>query len=136
MIGGVGLDVVGVARFARALERTPALLPRLFTDAERITRGGAPRRPASLAARFAAKEAAAKALGVPNGFGWHDCEVVVGPRGRPLLRITGALARTAEATGVVDWQVSLTHDADIAAAIVVAVLGGPVLSGTMPHRHG
>ena len=133
MIGGVGLDVVGVPRFARALQRTPGLLPRLFTDAERVTRGGAPRRPASLAARFAAKEAAAKALGVPTGLGWHDCEVVVGPRGRPLLRITGSLAAEARAVGVASWQISLTHDADLAAAIVVAVLGssGAAFSATM-----
>lgn len=122
MVGGVGLDIVGVPRFAAALERTPELLTRLFTDAERVTRSGAPRRPVSLAARFAAKEAAAKAVGAPSGWGWHDCEVVSGPDGRPSLRITGVLAQTAATLGVVGWQVSLTHDADIAAAIVVTVL--------------
>jgi holo-[acyl-carrier protein] synthase len=119
-VTGVGLDVVGIRRFAAAIERTPRLLTRVFTDAERVTGSGAPRRPASLAARFAAKEAAAKSLGVPAGWGWHDCEVVAGPNGRPLLRFSGVLADAAAAHGVVAWHVSLTHDADIAAAIVVA----------------
>ena len=122
MLGGVGLDLVGVPRFGAALQRTPQLVPRLFTEAERVTRAGTPRRTESLAARFAAKEAAAKALGAPRGWRWHDCEVVAEPDGRPTLRITGMLAAAASARGVIDWQVSLTHDADIAAAIVVAVL--------------
>ncbi|MGH3981089.1 MAG: holo-ACP synthase [Pseudonocardiaceae bacterium] len=120
MIVGVGTDIVGVVRFEQALRRTPGLLPRVFTDAERTTRSGASRRPHSLAARFAAKEAAAKALGVPRGWGWHDTEVVAGPNGRPLLRVTGSLARAAQRHGVTAWHVSLTHDADLAAAIVVA----------------
>lgn len=123
MIVGVGTDIVGVLRFEQALQRTPGLLPRVFTDAERVLRSGAPRRPRSLAARFAAKEAAAKALGVPRGWGWHDTEVVVGPHGRPLLQITSSLARAAAELGVTAWHVSLTHDADLAAAIVVAESG-------------
>jgi len=120
VIVGVGTDLVGVVRFEQALARTPGLLPRVFTDAEQLTPSGAPRRPRSLAGRFAAKEAAAKALGVPRGWGWHDTEVVVGRGGRPLLRVTGSLARAADAQGVTAWHVSLTHDADLAAAIVVA----------------
>jgi len=118
----IGLDVVGVPRFAKVLQRTPALLDRLFTDAERVTRSGAPRRTDSLAARFAAKEAAAKALGAPTGWHWHDCEVVTGPGGRPELRVTGVLAAAAAARGVVAWHVSLTHDGDLAAAVVLAQL--------------
>lgn len=120
MIVGVGTDLVGVPRFTEALRRTPGLLPRVFTEAERTTRRGTPRRARSLAARFAAKEAAAKALGVPRGWGWHDTEVVVGPHGRPLLRVTGWLARDAEVRGVTAWHVSLTHDADLALAVVIA----------------
>lgn len=123
MIVGVGTDIVGVVRFEQALARTPGLLPRVFTDAERVTRNGKPRHPRSLAGRFAAKEAAAKALGVPRGWGWHDTEVMVGRSGRPLLRVTGSLARAADAQGVTAWHVSLTHDADLAAAIVVAESG-------------
>ncbi len=120
MIAGVGTDIVGVVRFEQALRRTPGLLPRVFADSERITRPGAPRRPRSLAARFAAKEPAAKALGVPRGWGWHDTVVVSGPNGRPLLRVTGSLADAAERQGVYAWHVSLTHDVDLAFAIVVA----------------
>lgn len=120
MIAGIGTDIVGVLRFEEALRRTPGLLPRVFTDAEQTTRSGAPRRPRSLAARFAAKEAAAKALGVPRGWGWHDTEVVAGPNGRPLLHVTGSLGRAAAQQGVAAWHVSLTHDADLAFAIVVA----------------
>ncbi len=70
MIIGVGIDVVDIERFGQTLDRTPALRERLFTPAE------ASRPPASLAARFAAKEALAKALDAPAGLAWHDAEVV------------------------------------------------------------
>ncbi|MHB8340648.1 MAG: holo-ACP synthase [Mycobacteriales bacterium] len=110
---GVGVDVVDVSRFSRALARTPRLAERLFTPAERTRRD-----PASLAARFAAKEALAKALGAPGGLRWHDAEVVVGPRGRPALVIRGSVA--AAAADVRHWHLSLTHDAGLAAAVVVA----------------
>ncbi len=120
MIVGVGTDLVGVPRFSASLVRTPGLLPRCWTEAERVTRSGAPRRHRSLAARFAAKEAAAKAVGAPRGWSWHDVEVVVGPGGRPLLRVTGLLGRIADGAGVTDWHVTLTHDADLAQAVVVA----------------
>jgi holo-[acyl-carrier protein] synthase len=114
-IVGVGIDVVAVARFERALTRTPRLARRLFTDDER-TSG----RPEQLAARFAAKEAAAKALGAPGGLRWHDAEVVVGEGGRPRLRVTGGVAAEAEAQGIRTWHVSLSHDGDVATAVVVA----------------
>ncbi|MEH3078049.1 MAG: holo-ACP synthase, partial [Quadrisphaera sp.] len=80
VIVGVGIDVVGVERFGRTLDRTPALRTRLFTPAERDL----PLE--SLAARFAAKEAVAKALGAPAGLGWHDAEVERSASGRPVLR--------------------------------------------------
>ncbi len=67
MIVSVGIDVVLVERFARALDRTPLLAGRLFTEGERMTFAGNPRSAESLAARFAAKEAVAKALGAPSG---------------------------------------------------------------------
>lgn len=118
----IGLDVVGVERFARVVERTPAMLDRLFTPGERVTRSGAARRVESLAARFAAKEAAAKALGAPRGWKWHDCEVLSGSRGEPRLVLRGELASAASERGVVAWHVSLTHDAGIAAAVVLAVV--------------
>ena len=77
VIVGVGTDLVEVARFEASLERTPTLRERLFTPAE----AALPLE--SLAARFAAKEALAKALGAPAGLSWHDAEVVDDEDGRP-----------------------------------------------------
>lgn len=117
----VGVDIVSVARFAAALVRTPALAARLLTPAEQTTPSGHPRSAASLAARFAAKEAVAKALGAPRGLDWHHCVVEAGIDGRPRLVISGTVAAAAAARGVARFEVSLTHDAGVAAAIVVAV---------------
>ncbi len=116
---GVGIDVVAVDRFAAALERTPGLAHRLFTGPERITLTGAARSVASLAARFAVKEAVAKALGVPAGMDWHDCTVVSAASGRPALSVTGTVAAACAAAGIADWRISLSHDAGIAAAVVI-----------------
>lgn len=112
---GIGVDVVDVARFAATLRRTPTLADRLFTPAERAVE-----RPERLAARFAAKEALAKALGAPGGLGWHDAEVVTAPSGRPALQVTGTVAEAAGRLGVVSWHLSLTHDGGVAVAMVVA----------------
>jgi holo-[acyl-carrier protein] synthase len=120
VIVAVGIDVVLVARFARAIERTPLLIERLFTPAERNTSSGNPRSPESLAARFAAKEAVAKALGAPAGLHWHDCEVVSDPDGRPWLTVSGTVASAAVDKGVRRWHLSLSHDGGIASAMVVA----------------
>ena len=111
MIIGVGIDVVDIERFGESLTRTPGLSARLFTPAE------ATRPLASLAARFAAKEALAKALGAPVGMHWHDAEIVSESSGRPLLemRASGAPAEL----GVASVHVSLSHDAGIASAVVV-----------------
>ncbi|GLZ76580.1 holo-[acyl-carrier-protein] synthase [Actinorhabdospora filicis] len=120
MIVAVGIDVVLVERFARALTRTPLLADRLFTESERTASGGRLRSPESLAARFAAKEAVAKALGAPTGLHWHDCEVVSDPDGRPWLTVAGTVAAAAADRGVARWHLSLSHDGGIASAIVVA----------------
>ncbi|MEV6845583.1 holo-ACP synthase [Actinoplanes sp. NPDC051411] len=120
MIVAVGIDVVLVDRFARALERTPLLAVRLFTEDERVTVSGNPRSGESLAARFAAKEAVAKALGAPAGMRWHDCEVVSDPDGRPWLTVSGTVAAVAADRGVKRWHLSLSHDGGIASAMVVA----------------
>ena len=110
---GVGIDVVDIGRFEDALERTPTLRERLFTEQER-------ERPlASLAARFAAKEALAKALGAPVGLAWHDAEVVSESSGRPLLEMRGSVAARAAELGVSSVHLSLSHDAGIASAVVV-----------------
>lgn len=120
MIVAVGIDVVLVSRFTRAIERTPLLVDRLFTPAERTTSSGGPRSPESLAARFAAKEAVAKSLGAPTGLHWHDCEVVSDADGRPWLTVSGTVAAAADERGVRRWHLSLSHDGGIASAMVVA----------------
>ncbi|MCZ2823659.1 MULTISPECIES: holo-ACP synthase [unclassified Modestobacter] len=120
MIIGIGVDVCPVERFAASLIRTPGLRDRLFTPAEQRTPAGAERSGESLAARFAAKEALAKALGAPGGLRWHDAEVVVGERGRPHLEVRGTVARCAAELGVTSWHVSLSHDGGIASAMVIA----------------
>ncbi|NUS71948.1 MAG: holo-ACP synthase [Corynebacteriales bacterium] len=120
MIVGIGHDIVRVERFERALRRTPLLADRLFTEAERATLAGNPRTAESLAARFAAKEAVAKALGAPSGMLWHDCEVVVDADGRPWLTVSGTVHTAAAERGVARWHVSLSHDAGIASAMVIA----------------
>jgi holo-[acyl-carrier protein] synthase len=113
MIIGVGIDVVDVGRFGETLERTPALRERLFTDEERDLALN------SLAARFAAKEALAKALGAPVGLRWLDAEVHRGDDGRPHLSMQGTVAAAAEQLGARRTHVSLSHDAGIASAVVV-----------------
>jgi holo-[acyl-carrier protein] synthase len=120
VIVSVGMDVVLVERFEAALQRTPLLRDRLFTDAERLTASGNPRSAESLAARFAAKEAVAKALGAPGNLAWHDCEVVSDADGRPWLTVAGTVARTAAELGILRWHLSLSHDGGIASAMVVA----------------
>ncbi len=118
---GVGIDVVQIDRFVAALERTPALRERLFGPAELVTGSGDPRSGASLAARFAVKEAAAKALGVPRGMDWHDARVQTMPSGRPVLAVTGTVAAVAAELGIIGWQLSISHDGGIAAAVVLAM---------------
>jgi holo-[acyl-carrier protein] synthase len=115
VIVGVGVDVVEIARLDRALIRTPRLARRLFTAGELTAT-----RPGSLAARFAAKEAVAKALGAPGGLRWVDAEVVSEPSGRPRLVLHGGVAKEAAAQGVTTWHLSLSHDGGIATAVVVA----------------
>ena len=114
MIIGLGIDVVDVARFGEALGRTPRLRERLFTDAERSLGLN------SLAARFAAKEALAKALGAPAGLHWTDASIVSDGDGRPHLKIWGTVEARATVLGVHELHVSLSHDAGIASAVVIA----------------
>lgn len=114
MIVGVGVDVVQVSRFGEQLRRTPALRQRLFVPAEQELGLR------SLAARFAAKEAVAKALGAPAGMAWHDCEVVLDAAGAPQIQVQGTVERVAADRGVRRWHLSISHDGDIATAMVVA----------------
>ena len=115
-----GVDMIAVARMAAAVERKgERFLRRVFTEAERRQCGGPQ---SSLAARWAAKEATAKALG--SGIGdvaWREIEVLSDARGAPVLHLHGAAGRLAEARGLTAWAVSLTHDDGVAMAFVVAM---------------
>ena len=113
VIIGLGTDVVEIARLEKAFERTPRLRDRLFTPAE------ATLSTESLAARFAAKEALAKALGAPGGLSWHDAEVVADEVGRPRFELRGAIADLAAQLGVDRVHLSLSHDAGVAVAFIV-----------------
>lgn len=117
---GVGIDVAEIERFAASLERTPGMVRRLFRESELLLPSGERRGVASLAVRFAAKEALAKALGAPPGLLWTDAEVYVEDSGRPRLRVTGTVAARAAELGVMSWHVSLSHDAGVASAVVIA----------------
>jgi holo-[acyl-carrier protein] synthase len=120
MIIGIGIDVAEIDRFERSLQRTPTLAARLFTPYEMVLPSGERRGAASLAARFAAKEALAKALGAPVGLVWTDAEVRAEPSGRPTLSVRGTVAARAAALGVRTWHLSLSHDAGVASAMVIA----------------
>ena len=114
MIVGIGVDVVDLARFERALSRTPALKPRLFTEVESA---GKPLR--SLAGRFAAKEALIKALGESTGVQWHNMQVVADEHGNPSIELSGAALKLANDRGVTRVHLSMSHDAGISIAYVV-----------------
>ena len=114
---GVGVDIVDIERFTRALERTPALRQRLFGPVDTQPQDLAAQ---SLAARFAAKEATLKALGGNiSGFSWHDIQVT-GERGQqPKLVLSGGVAKRAALSGVTSTHLSMSHDGGMAIAFVV-----------------
>lgn len=124
MIIATGIDLIEIERIHDAIERHgERFLKRVFTSGELKAAGG---RAESLAARFAAKEAAAKALGRGIGdIGWQEIEVVGDENKAPMLRLHGAAARVAEQKGLLDWSLSLTHGRDQAIAVVVGVGQGP-----------
>lgn len=114
---GVGIDVVDVGRMATALERTAGFATRVFTDDERSHPGVA-----SLAARFAAKEAVLKALGAGIfDLPLRDIEITGGGDEPPGIVLHDSAALAAESRGVGRWLVSLTHDGGVAAAVAVAL---------------
>lgn len=114
MIAGIGVDIVDLERFERAMNRTPKLLTRLFAEGEQ----GLPMH--SLAARFAAKEAVVKALGRADMVVASDVEVVSDANGNPDIVLHGSVAEAAAARGIVRWHLTMTHDAGVACAFVVA----------------
>lgn len=122
VIVGIGVDLVKVIRVEEALARFGTrFLYRCFTADERARCGSDPQR---LAARFAAKEAVGKALGVGlKGLSWRDIEVI-GDGGRPVVRLHGRAAVRALGLGVGRCELSLSHDGDYAIAFAVAVKEG------------
>ncbi|AYF97523.1 holo-ACP synthase [Protaetiibacter intestinalis] len=114
MIVGLGVDVVDQARFERAVSRTPRLRERLFAESER----GLPLR--SLGARFAAKEALIKALGDAEDVHWTDMAIASDATGNPSFVVAGPLAALLERRGIARLHVSMSHDAGIATATVIA----------------
>jgi holo-[acyl-carrier protein] synthase len=117
VILGIGVDVVDLTRFERAVERTPALTERLFTEAER-------KLPLhSLAGRFAAKEALIKAIGDSTGVRWHDMEVVSNSLGNPDFVLHNAVERIVRDKGVAHIHLSMSHDAGVAIAYVIVEAG-------------
>jgi holo-[acyl-carrier protein] synthase len=115
-MSGVGIDLLDVARLERALERRPRLAERVFTDAEREYASGRARPVMHLAARFCAKEAVAKALGL-TGWSFRDVEVVA-TGAAPELRLSGTVAaRAAELGG--ELAISLTHTDEVAGAVAI-----------------
>lgn len=119
MIVGIGVDVVDLARFERALQRTPQLKARLFAESEQV-KDGAPLPLRSLAGRFAAKEALIKALGDSTGVQWHDMRVVNDHLGNPSFELQDSTKAIAAARGITALHLSMSHDAGIAIAYVIA----------------
>lgn len=119
---GIGVDLVDVDRMRATLTRTPSLIARMFTPGERAYAESAHDPTERFAVRFAAKEAVMKALGVGLGaFDWHDVEVTRAPSGVPSLVVTGRAKALADAAGVTDWKLTLSHTATVAEAIAVAL---------------
>jgi holo-[acyl-carrier protein] synthase len=122
MIVGLGTDLVEVARFRLALERRAALPERLFSDDERAYAFRQKDPSKSLAARFGAKEAVMKAMGVGLWkFRFRDVEVVRAKSGAPSISLTGRAAEMAVERGITTWHLSLTHTETTAMAVTIAL---------------
>ena len=123
MVGviGIGIDAVDVVRFRETLERTPSFRDRVFTTDELAPLSERVDPVPSLAARFAAREAVMKAMGVGLGaFDFHDVWVTSLDSGRPVLQVSGRAESLARERGIASWHLSLTHTDHLAIAYVVA----------------
>ena len=121
MIVGIGIDLVDIERFRTSLQRTPSMRTRLFTETELAYVEPKVDPVPSLAARFAAREATMKSLGLGLGaFGFHEVWVERAESGVPSLRVTGRARELADEAGVEVWHLTLTHSATTAGAYVIA----------------
>lgn len=119
---GIGIDAVEIERFRSMLQKRPNMRTRLFTSDELMSLAGQSDDAASLAARFAVREATMKALGVGLGaFDFHDVSVHKDPSGAPVLKVSGRAQELAENNGVGAWHVSITHTETVAMAVVAAL---------------
>ncbi|GGB89036.1 holo-[acyl-carrier-protein] synthase [Marinobacterium zhoushanense] len=122
MIAGLGTDIVEIARIEAALERTPRLAQRILTEAELVyfEQSNMPAR--FLAKRFAAKEAAVKALGtgIAKGVGWHQLSIYHADSGRPLLELSGRAAEIADTLNISGWHLSYSDEQHYVVATVIA----------------
>jgi len=114
MVVGVGVDLVNITRFEEHVAKQPKLLERLFVPSEL----DAPTK--TIAGRFAAKEAFIKALGGSDGVSWHEVEITKNSSGKPEIHTSGLTAETVRAAGISKFHLSISHDAGMAVAMVVA----------------
>ena len=114
MVKGIGVDLVDIARFEEHVAKTPKLLERLFLSSEL----DAPMK--TIAGRFAAKEALIKALGGSDGVAWHEVEITKNLSGKPEIKTLGSTAQTVADAGISSLHLSISHDAGMAIAMVVA----------------
>ena len=122
MVVGVGTDLMEIARIQQSIARFgDRFLVRVFTPREIEYCQRKKNAAESFAARFAAKEAGAKALGtgISHGVGWLELEVTREPSGKPSLELKGRAAQRARALGVTHISLSLTHSRDVALAVVI-----------------
>lgn len=109
----IGIDLVEISRMRGALQKTPALLQRLFhVDEQKLSTE-------SLAARFAAKEALAKAIGDPSLLSWNEISVINEKSGKPVMKFHGKTEQNLKALGINRIELSLTHDGGMAGAVVM-----------------
>lgn len=114
MIVGVGVDLVDVQRFESKLQSTAGLAEKIFREDERDATAR------TLAGRFAAKEALVKAFGGSTGMHWHDVQVSKNELGAPKISLFGTTAEVANAKGIDNLHLSISHDGDYAIAYVIA----------------
>jgi holo-[acyl-carrier protein] synthase len=124
VIVGVGLDLTEIPRIEAMIERWgDRFTHKLFTPGERAYADDRAHPADHYAARFAAKEAALKALGVPDGLRWHELEVVKRGGARPELVLRGNAAEAAGKLGIERIHLTISHAADVACAVVIAERG-------------
>ncbi len=120
-VRGIGIDAVDIERFRTSLARTPTMRDRLFTAAELAYVAPKVDPVPSLAARFAAREAVMKAMGLGLGaFGFHEVWVDRAESGAPSLVVEGRALELAIDRGITAWHLSITHTAIVAIASVLA----------------